>query len=348
MPRIAAVIRSLTVAAASTAMVSTVGIVSPTAAGAPSPPQPAAGAVAIEAPAPYVRQNSCSLTAQPGTLKLAALLRRSYPSIYSGMTRVCSTAGSEHHDGRAIDWMVSIRNRKQRAYASAVLRWMLATDSAGNRTAVARRLGVMYLIWNNKIYSPHSPQLGWRAYRDCAKRSARKWDGLCHRNHIHISLSWAGAKANTSYWTRRVAATDYGPCRPSDLNWARYFADKPPRTTPCPRYRSVRAPRGASTTLKALVPYSGMDMRRGSRGNGVRALQRALRIERDGTFGSQTEAAVKRFQRKHKIAATGRVGHKVWRALLRENWPATSAARVHVERGPFDLGPDGLPDEGDA
>lgn len=345
-PRSLSKVLAATVTAAVLAATSFVPAMSPPAVAATRvPPVPTGLPAGIEAPSAYVRQNSCSLVAQPGTLKLAALLKQTYPTIPTGMTRVCSTAGSEHHDGRAIDWMVSIRNREQAAYASALLGWLLATDRAGNRYANARRLGVMYLIWDEKILSLHSADRGWRPYRDCASRPERSSDSVCHRDHIHISLSWAGARARTSYWTKKVAAPDFGPCRAADLNWARYYTT--PRATPCPSYPTVLAPPGASATLRALTPYSGIYLRQGSTGNAVKALQKALGVTQDGIYGPKTAAAVERFQRAHGIAASGRVGYTVWRALLKEHAPA-AGARTSRDLRPAGPGPDRAPDEGDA
>ncbi len=70
-------------------------------------------------------------------------------------------------------------------------------------------------------------------------------------------------------------------------------------------------------------------LRKGSSGNAVKTLQRLLRqlqyvnldgktlIIVDGSFGSNTEAAVKRYQQKHLNGVDGIVGIKTWNKLLR-------------------------------
>ena len=74
---------------------------------------------------------------------------------------------------------------------------------------------------------------------------------------------------------------------------------------------------GAATWQKLIVT-----LRRGSRGDAVRALQHQLRFQYgykslsvDGTFGGGTETAVKDFQRKHRLGADGIVGAATWKAL---------------------------------
>lgn len=59
----------------------------------------------------------------------------------------------------------------------------------------------------------------------------------------------------------------------------------------------------------------GMILAKGSRGELVKQLQRALNLIEDGVFGKLTEEAVKDFQKSHGITPDGVVGEKTW-ALL--------------------------------
>ena len=219
---------------------------------------------------------------------------------------------SEHYDGRAIDWMVSIRNAVQLADASATLNWLLATDAHGNRFAMARRLGVMYLIYNNRIWG--SWDGSWQPYSNCAKEPAVSYDSVCHRNHMHISLGWNGANGRTTFWTRVVSATDYGPCRVRGLNWAP--TSHVVNTTGCVNYPIVTAPAGSSATKVALVRYSGAGILYGSQGPAVVAVQQALGVTGTGYYGPLTQAAVTRFQAAHRLAQSGAMGPATWLTLL--------------------------------
>jgi hypothetical protein len=208
--------------------------------------------------------------------------------------------------------MVSVRNARQYAAAKAALGWLLATDRAGNRAAMARRLGIMYLIFNNRMWGSWDGR--WHEYNGCSKRPSRGDDNSCHRTHVHVSLSWSGAMGRTSYWTKRVAGTDYGPCRPRDLNWAYLY--KRPNYVGCADYPLVRPARTASTTKKALVKYSGAPVRRGWSGPAVSSVQRALHVAASGTYGAATVSAVRGFQGRHHLTVTGAMNPPTWRALL--------------------------------
>jgi peptidoglycan hydrolase-like protein with peptidoglycan-binding domain len=211
--------------------------------------------------------------------------------------------------------MNSIRSAQQAAQATALIGWLLATDTDGNEYANARRLGVMYIIWDNKIWGAYRPADGWRPYSSCASHPEKSWDTTCHRDHMHLSLSWAGAMGRTSFWTGTVAAQDYGRCRPADLNWAWGYGK--PNPNRCARVVVVKPPKGASALLKTLTNYSGRHLVKGAKGAPVTAVQKAIKAKSTGHYDATTVAAVKKWQTAHKVKVTGEVDNATWRALLK-------------------------------
>lgn len=188
----------------------------------------------IEALATYVGQTSCDPHVKAGTAKLGKLLTSTYPGTTFASTYPCGTDGSqsEHYEGRAIDWMVSARDKAQHAEARAFIHWLLATDRYGNTDAMARRLGVMYVIFNNRMWGAWSGR--WEEYNGCLhkKRRSHAYDNACHRTHVHISLSWNGARGRTTFWTGKVSPTDYGPCLKKGHHYAPKW--KRPNHAGCP------------------------------------------------------------------------------------------------------------------
>ena len=169
-----------------------------------TPSAPKAAPKVVEAYSPYLPQVSCDPVAKPGTLALRGMLLKAYGGRDFGITRACSVGGSsEHKEGRAWDWGLNAAKKGDKAAASAFLKWLL---KKGPRKAGygynARRLGVMYVIWNRKIWGGYRAADGWRTYTG----------GESHSDHIHLSLSWAGAMKRTSWWTGKAARPDYGPC----------------------------------------------------------------------------------------------------------------------------------------
>ena len=299
-----------------------VAALAPTAqAAAPKTPAVPSGLpTGIESLAAYLPELSCDPVAKPGTITLAKLLTATYPGTSYGTGRTCGTAPtSEHYDGRAVDWMNSIRNPTQAAQATAVLNWLLATDQAGNPYANARRLGVMYIIWDGKIWGAYSPSRGWRDYNGCSAHTDRSYDTSCHRDHIHISLTWEGAMGVTSFWSKQVAVRNYGSCRGQGMVWAPTY--KTPRTSPCPSYPKPVAPAGASAAYKTLLGYSGQSLHTGVSGSAVKAVQAALGLKADGVFGASTKSAVMTWQSRHGVRASGWVGDATWRTVLAAESP---------------------------
>ena len=199
---------------------------------------------AIEAFAPYQPQTTCSPTVKPGTAALRSLVMQAYGGTGDyGIVRACSIGGrSEHKEGRAWDWKVSVSNATQVAQVDDFLRWALATDAYGNRSAQARRLGLMYVIWNHRIWNASSNS--WKAYSGSDP----------HTSHVHLSLSWAGALKKTSYWTARVSGV-VSPVPPPAPTPAPAPAPTPRPTGPQPLTAaatmtvSAANPAGATSTF---------------------------------------------------------------------------------------------------
>ena len=69
--------------------------------------------------------------------------------------------------------------------------WLLATDQYGNAHAMAGASGSSYIIWNTQMFRMYDVARGWQPYTGSSP----------HTDHVHISFSWAGAWARTSFYT---------------------------------------------------------------------------------------------------------------------------------------------------
>ena len=84
----------------------------------------------------------------------------------------------------------------------------------------------------------------------------------------------------------------------------------PPPTTPAP------------STTSPLAKYAGLTLKLWSKGEAVKALQKAIgKLAVDGSYGRLTEARVKEYQKAKGLPVTGVTDAKVWKALM-----ATTAA----------------------
>jgi len=201
----------------------------------------------IEGLSTYQGQTTCSPSAKPGTVRLQKWLVARYPGTgTSGIVRSCAYGGkSEHKEGRAFDWRVDVTDDVQRAQANALVELLLDTDDRGNRAAIARRMGLMYFIWADQIYSASSGFVP-RPYVHAACRSVPL--AVCsltlrHRDHVHFSLSWAGALARTSFWDGSVSAPVVPPKAPILKPAPRPTPRPIPRPTPTPTQTPTPTPR---------------------------------------------------------------------------------------------------------
>lgn len=171
---------------------------------------PAAVAVADSAPiedyAAYEPPTRCSPRDRVGTKAVARWTVRRFGGGFGGISRACTDSPSEHHEGRAFDWSVDVRRPADRRRVRKLLGALFAPDAAGNQAALARRMGVMYVIWDDTTWS------SWRRFAPApylngacpSKRECSRT--LRHRDHVHISLTRAGARAELS-WYRRPRRT---------------------------------------------------------------------------------------------------------------------------------------------
>lgn len=169
----------------------------------PVPATPAGvDALPLDELAGYQGQTRCRRNPRPGTVLLRDLILATYtPIVPAYLNRDCAGDTSEHYDGRAIDWMVNSRVAAQAQLGDAFAAWVTA-GSGPQLGGVARRMGIMYIIWRGRIWKQYQAEAGWQPYSDCTRRrsSTVTFDNECHRNHIHISLTHDGARKRTSWW----------------------------------------------------------------------------------------------------------------------------------------------------
>jgi len=170
----------------------------------------------IDEYAEYEGQTRCKPKPKPGVVAFEELLQVAYPdTTWFAISRPCKVGGqSEHKEGRALDWARDSSVPAERAEVKDLLAWLLATDAHGNTHAMARRLGIMYIVWNRRMWSTW--ELGWEVY--CVQRGRRCKDPDSkavlhpHNDHVHFSFGWPGAKMLTTYWHPELSN---GPPAPS-------------------------------------------------------------------------------------------------------------------------------------
>ena len=165
----------------------------------------ASGAEPIEDYSRYQPQTKCRHHVKPGTEYLAHWLVEKYGGGVGPTLRPCGSGGvSEHKDGRAFDWTLDATRKQDRKRARAFLDAAFAQNAHGDADAKARRMGIMYVIWNDTMYSAWSdfdpkPYLSssCASHKKCSKT-------LRHRDHLHVSLSRAGGRGATSWYDGRL------------------------------------------------------------------------------------------------------------------------------------------------
>jgi len=258
--------------------------------------QPADG---VEDFAAYVPQSSCDPRWRKGVAKFRDLVLATYPATGDwGSVRDCTDDGiSEHLDGRAWDWHADAKNPKAFAAATDLINWLLAKGPDGEQAYWARRLGIMYIGYNHRIWGSYRAAEGWRKLNNSNP----------HTDHVHFSFSWAGAFGKTSFWDGTVAKQDYGPCR--------VFQGEPaPLHT---RQQANHRPCGYPPRLTRTQGRPGPLLWRGSQSREVLTVQKALGVpDASGYFGPATMRAVAAYQQRKGLATTGAVDTLTRAALV--------------------------------
>ena len=86
----------------------------------------------------------------------------------------------------------------------------------------------------------------------------------------------------------------------------------------------------AGLAAPAAAGASSLDLKRGSSGEAVRALQAKLGVAADGLFGPQTDRAVRAFQSSHGLPVTGLVGPLTRAALQEQGGTTTDTSAGHT------------------
>ena len=164
----------------------------------------AAAAAPVEDYAAYPPQTKCRPKAKPGTTYLGHWLVRKYGGGFGSIARSCGGGTSEHLEGRAFDWTLDASRKADRQRAKAFLDRAFRTDRHGNPDARARRMGIMYVIWKDRMYAAWD-EFEPEPYLSSSCKTRRKCSKtLRHRDHLHVSLSRQGGRGETSWYAGRL------------------------------------------------------------------------------------------------------------------------------------------------
>jgi peptidoglycan hydrolase-like protein with peptidoglycan-binding domain len=314
----------------------------------PTKPLPAA----LDVVAPYQAPTTCDPTAKPGVTAFAQLLNSHYGTRYYGIGRACAADVSEHYEGRALDWMINAAKPDEKALADAIVGWLVAPDAQGRQGAMARRFGINYIIWNRHMWRSYAPERGWAVYTGVsphtdhihftfnwggALKKTSWWTGTALTTVIQPPVvADGGGITSTGYpvlqvgsrgtdvsTVQRVVGTaadgEFGPMtRAAVVTWQSKHALKATGIVDDTMWRkliSLGLVRPKANT--ALAKYATTTIRLGSRGEAVKALQRALGgLVVDGDFGPATDGGVRRYQTSKGLTDNGIVGPTMWQVLM--------------------------------
>lgn len=160
----------------------------------------------VEEYAGYQPQSTCKQTPKTGVLMLADFLVARGGG-YGPISRSCAGSGtSEHKESRAFDWMLDATDPAQAAIAQAFLDEAFAPDDTGQPHAVARRMGIMYVLWDDRMWASYDGYAEERYLSSSCRKRRTCSPTLRHRDHMHISLTRRAARGLTSWYLAQVPA----------------------------------------------------------------------------------------------------------------------------------------------
>ena len=146
----------------------------------------------------WASADHCSGETQRGTRDLLRYLEHWWPRGESWGTYSCRLP-SLHSEGRAVDYHLDVRSKRDRRAGFAISRFFRSRDSGGTKWAMARRFGIQEIIFNCRVWGSARAREGWRRYYLCDEAGANRT--AMHKDHIHIGLNWRGARRRTTAWT---------------------------------------------------------------------------------------------------------------------------------------------------
>ena len=154
----------------------------------------------VEDYAGYQPQTTCKRTPRTGVLLLADFLVARGGG-YGPISRSCEgSSTSEHKESRAFDWMLDADDPADAAVAQAFLDEVFAPDDTGQPHALARRMGIMYVLWDDRMWASYDGFVEER-YLSSGCRNRRTCSTTArHRDHMHISLTRRAARGRTSWY----------------------------------------------------------------------------------------------------------------------------------------------------
>lgn len=132
--------------------------------------------------APMQPETLCDPTPKPGVVMFRDWVLKNYGGVDFGIIRECGGNMSGHTAGMAWDWGTTSGSPRVDALLDAL---------QANDNELIRRTGLMYMIWNRRIWNTRSKT--WQNYTGPSP----------HTDHVHFSFGSAGAWGKTSFYTEK-------------------------------------------------------------------------------------------------------------------------------------------------